>query len=437
MNSFKIFAPMLKASMGTDGKMRLHGIASSTVKDRHGDTMNPSALVDMERSANNNLTIFLNHEYKVPEDVAGHVERAFVRSHPQDPDIHDLSLDIVINDKNERAVKAWEAIDGGTQLGLSIGAMIPDGGAERDRKTGSYSINHVDLLETSLVGVPANPRSWVEYAVKSLNGGTFLEENEEFDESESEVADAVMAEKEIDSDTVETFDAETEFEGTGEEMVGIEASADGTEVELVVEEELEGAEIGEVLNAVTTTTYTTNTGNYTINPDITDATVNIKTPYADVSIDTGNRGGKPAASDGSSQEALQSAPETEDEDEAVTPNPWAAIGLSSGPTETKEVESALQLLEPTVVASLQNSSELLKAITRELIDTRKSLDEAVAERDQAIAMTEKVLSNTAEILARLSKTPAGRRAVVREASEKFAGLEAVYGEEFLTLLKKG
>jgi HK97 family phage prohead protease len=437
MNTFKIFAPMLKASMGTDGKMRLHGIASSTVKDRHGDTMNPSALVDMERSANNNLTIFLNHEYKVPEDVAGHVERAFVRSHPQDPDIHDLSLDIVINDKNERAVKAWEAIDGGTQLGLSIGAMIPDGGAERDRKTGSYSINHVDLLETSLVGVPANPRSWVEYAVKSLNGGTFLEENEEFDESESEVADAVMAEKEIDSDTVETFDAETEFEGTGEEMVGIEASADGTEVELVVEEELEGAEIGEVLNAVTTTTYTTNTGNYTINPDITDATVNIKTPYADVSIDTGNRGGKPAASDGSSQEALQSAPETEDEDEAVTPNPWAAIGLSSGPTETKEVESALQLLEPTVVASLQNSSELLKAITRELIDTRKSLDEAVAERDQAIAMTEKVLSNTAEILARLSKTPAGRRAVVREASEKFAGLEAVYGEEFLTLLKKG
>ena len=434
MNSFKIFAPMLKASMGTDGKMRLHGIASSTVKDRHGDTMNPSALVDMERSANNNLTIFLNHEYKVPEDVAGHVERAFVRPHPQDPDIHDLSLDIVINDKNERAVKAWEAIDGGTQLGLSIGAMIPEGGAERDRKTGSYQINHVDLLETSLVGVPANPRSWVEYAVKSLNGGTFLEENEEFDESEGEVADAVMAEKEVDSATVETFDTENIGEAVpdGEPMVAIEVP-EGETGTLVVEEELEGAEIGEVLNA-----YTENASNsITINPSITNATVNIKTPYADVSIDTGNRGGKPAASDGSSQEALQSAPETEDEDESEKPNPWAAIGLSSGPTETKEVESALQLLEPTVVASLHNSSELLRAITSELIDTRKSLDEAVAERDQAIAMTEKVLSNTAEILARLSQTPAGRRAVVREASEKFAGLSAVYGEDFLTLLKKG
>ena len=143
---FKIFAPMLKASMGPDGKMRLHGIASSTVKDRHGDTMNPSALADMERSANNNMTIFLNHEYRVPEDVAGSVERAIIRSHPLDASIHDLALDIIVNQSNERAVKAWEAINGGTQLGLSIGAMIPENGAVRDHKTGSYEINHVDLL---------------------------------------------------------------------------------------------------------------------------------------------------------------------------------------------------------------------------------------------------------------------------------------------------
>jgi HK97 family phage prohead protease len=208
---FKIFAPMLKTSMGTDGKMRLHGIASSTVKDRHGDTMTSSALADMEQSASANMTIFLNHSYEVPEDVAGSVERAIIRSHPQDPNIHDLALDIVINSANDRAVKAWEAINNGTQLGLSIGAMIPDGGATRDRKTGSYEINHVELLETSLVGVPANPRSWVEYAVKSLNGGTFLGEDEELDDSENEVADAVMAEKlekEVDADTVETFETE-------------------------------------------------------------------------------------------------------------------------------------------------------------------------------------------------------------------------------------
>jgi hypothetical protein len=90
-----------------------------------------------------------------------------------------------------------------------------------------------------------------------------------------------------------------------------------------------------------------------------------------VSIDTG-RGSQKAPASGSAQEALASAPENEDEDEgtpAAPANPWAAIGLSSGPTETEEVESALQILEPTVVASLRTSSDLLKAITRELITT--------------------------------------------------------------------
>jgi len=402
---FKIFAPMLKASMGPDGKMRLHGIASSTVKDRHGDTMNPSALSDMENAANNNLTIFLNHEYRVPEDVAGSVERAIIRSHPQDSSIHDLALDIIVNQSNERAVKAWEAINGGTQLGLSIGAMIPENGAVRDRKTGSYEINHVDLLETSLVGVPANPRSWVEYAVKSLNGG--ITKDESLDEMIEEVRE----------DQADLPADETPTEEPAEEMTeeAITARLDST-------------------------TVTTNSaeGTFTLTPDIADATVSVETPFANITVDTGNRGGKSTPSDGTSQEALASAPENEetDEDESLPLNPWAAIGLSGEP-EVEEVEPALQILEPTVVASLRTSSDLLKAITRELIDTKKALDDALLERDAAIEATEKVLANTAEILARLSATPVGRRATVRQATEQFESLKSVYGDDFLTLLKKG
>jgi len=401
---FKIFAPMLKASMGPDGKMRLHGIASSTVKDRHGDTMNPSALSDMERSANNNMTIFLNHEYRVPEDVAGSVERAIIRSHPQDASIHDLALDIIVNQSNERAVKAWEAINGGTQLGLSIGAMIPENGAVRDRKTGSYEINHVDLLETSLVGVPANPRSWVEYAVKSLNGGVTKNESFEEEETAEEVEDQIEADAEIPT-------------------------------EEVVEEE------AEVTASLESTTF--NGSNYTLitdistNPTITDATVNIKTPYADVSIDTGNRGGKAPAGE-PSQEALSSAPENEetDEDESLPLNPWAAIGLSGEP-EVETVESELRDMEPTVSKILLSSSAYLQSVTRELIETKAAMAEAISERDAAIAMTEKVLANTADILVRLSATPVGRRATVRQATEQFESLKSVYGDDFLTLLKKG
>ena len=409
MNTFKIFAPMLKASMGTDGKMRLHGIASSSVKDRHGDTMQPSALMDMERSANNNLTIFLNHSYDVPEDVAGHVEQALLRSHPQDPDIHDLSMDIVVNQTNPRAVKAWEAIEAGTQLGLSIGAMIPEGGAERDRKSGAYSINHVELLETSLVGVPANPRSWVEYAVKSLNAPT-----ETFNSAIGEVTWSISTD---------------DPEQTVEEVL------DGVEPEIVAEltsDEMdhhddppeEGVEPTEVEPEVA--------------PDITDATVSIEMPNGGkVHIDTGNRGTPKTPAGEASQEALLSAPETEDQDETEDLGPWAGILPVKSALIDTDVQTALQLMEPSVVASLRNSTELLKAITRELIDTKAALAERNDEYAALEEMTKAVVTQTGQILDKLSNTPVGRRAVVREVSDQFAGLKSVYSEEFLSLLKKG
>ena len=157
------------------------GVASSTIKDLHGDTMLPSALIDMERQANNNLTIFLNHEYKVPEDVAGSVEKAKITSSAQDESgapIYDLEFEkIRINKTNPRAVDSFKALKGtgrapkGVKLGLSIGARIPEGGAIRNKKTGALLIAHVDLLETSIVSIPANPRSWIQNAVKALNAG--------------------------------------------------------------------------------------------------------------------------------------------------------------------------------------------------------------------------------------------------------------------------
>jgi HK97 family phage prohead protease len=165
VKDFTIFAPLLKTSQ-SDGKRRLHGTASSTVKDRHGDVITLGAMKQMEASALG-MTIFLNHNYQVPEDVAGTVKSAVIRSHPSDPDIHDLVFDIEMNESNPRAVAAFDAIQGGTQLGLSIGARIPEGGAARDSE-GVFTIEDIELLETSLVGVPASPRSWVEYAVKSL-----------------------------------------------------------------------------------------------------------------------------------------------------------------------------------------------------------------------------------------------------------------------------
>lgn len=347
-NEFRIFTGLLKASRAADGRMRLHGVASSTTRDLHGDVMSQSAIEDMERAANKGLTIYLNHEYKVPEDVAGSVEMAKARirdvDHDGNPNV-DLDMDIVINDENPRAVQTFKAIEKGTKLGLSIGAMIPKNGAKRN-KDGSYIIDHVDLLETSLVSIPANPRSWVEYAAKSLRSRGV----------------------EIEEETV-TKDVE---------------------------------------------------------PDITDATVTVETPFANITVDTSD---SDVAGNESSQEAGSSDPETEViADETATGDDEVL-----GDTTTRSVEP-----EP-----INETLMLLNQATRDLISARASLAEAqlaktVAERerDTAFSQRDEVLAKTKEILDRVASTPLVRRATVMDAKRDFhSRFDGVYSDAILKMLE--
>jgi hypothetical protein len=86
--------------------------------------------------------------------------------------IYDLIFEKIRVDRtNERAVKSWKSMNGGTKLGMSIGAQIPEGGAVRNKKTGTLLIAHVNLLETSIVGIPANPRSWMDAVAKAYKAG--------------------------------------------------------------------------------------------------------------------------------------------------------------------------------------------------------------------------------------------------------------------------
>lgn len=160
--TFKIYSGALKA-YEADDKRRLKTVASSTIKDLAGDSMTENAINKMAESAKDRMTIFLNHSYDVPEDVFGTVEDVTVQKRGE---YFDLDFDIVLNDVNPRAMQTWEAIQKGTKLGTSIGAKILDGW--QDKSSGGYIFDDVALLEASIVGIPANPRSWVEYAVKSL-----------------------------------------------------------------------------------------------------------------------------------------------------------------------------------------------------------------------------------------------------------------------------
>src|SRR5690606_15709209 len=82
-----------------------------------------------------------------------------------------LELDVVVDQSNEKATQTIASLENGITLGVSIGAMILD----YDEKEGYEDswfppliINEVELLEASVVGIPANPLSWVEGATKAV-----------------------------------------------------------------------------------------------------------------------------------------------------------------------------------------------------------------------------------------------------------------------------
>lgn len=429
---FQIFSGILKASRSDDGRMRLHGVASSTTKDLHGDTMESSALEDMERAANNNLTIFLNHSYEVPEDVAGSVERARMATrsvdHLGNPN-YDLDFDIVVNSANPRAVKAFEAIENGTKLGLSIGALIPDGGAIRDKKSGSYLIQHVELLETSLVGIPANPRSWVEYAAKSLRaidkdavnvplGQPTLTLDGSNYRIEGSVDGLMLTNSTTTSNSI-NYPLTTTILTTGTVSTSGTAIFDGTTLtdQPPVADVLEGADVppdGTVENGYQASCPDCSddgvpcSKHKAVEPDVADAQVTI------IQIDTDN---------GSSGEPSGSAPE---EGQSTDPDgDYAAAGDDA----VTPISQVLSLLRST-------TGELVTART-EAAELRAQLSALTGERDSALEERDRVLNETREILDKVADAPLVRRAVAveaqRELHTRFAGY---FSDDLLKMLEK-
>ena len=76
MSDFKIYTNALKAFETDNGDRYVTGTTSSTIRDLHGDEMTLAALKSMEATAKQNMTIWLNHEYQVPDDLFGSVKDA-------------------------------------------------------------------------------------------------------------------------------------------------------------------------------------------------------------------------------------------------------------------------------------------------------------------------------------------------------------------------
>ncbi len=178
--------------LDADGKERhyIRGTASSTLKDLKGSVISAKAQVQMLEklrdlasrmaSENSGMTAWLSHNYLIPEDCLGAFTDASLTTRDEgDESYIDLDIECRLVDfaSNPRAEAAYKQIKDGIRHGWSIGAYFTDiEWLSDDPKSDDfyvYKVNALDLLEISLVGIPANQRAWVrdaasakEYAVK-------------------------------------------------------------------------------------------------------------------------------------------------------------------------------------------------------------------------------------------------------------------------------
>jgi phage head maturation protease len=174
----KAWTRTVKAADGTETtEMLLSGVASSSVRDRQGDTITAQCQAMMLEQLQSGigrdghaLTMFLNHEYKVPEDVLGNVnESRLTASAPAGNEDAIIDLEIVcrVTGENERAVKAWRIVNDGVSLGFSVGGRLTEYEVDEENDDGEswcppLLINGFSLWEISLCGIPANPRAYTE-----------------------------------------------------------------------------------------------------------------------------------------------------------------------------------------------------------------------------------------------------------------------------------
>lgn len=159
----------------------LGGTASSTVQDLYGDIIGPegqvkmlaklTALAEQMKGENSGLTGWLNHSYKIPEDTLGAFTGAALTTRAGDGiadekgvEYIDLDIELRVTETNPRAIAAWEQVKDGMRHGWSIGAIFTDAEWLSDDPDSpdywSLYVTDINLLEISLVGIPANQRAW-------------------------------------------------------------------------------------------------------------------------------------------------------------------------------------------------------------------------------------------------------------------------------------
>lgn len=155
-------------------------VASSTEKDLQGDTMAITALQDM-CEVPLGQSVFLNHTYFLPDSFFG--KTVVTPTIVQNSGVADLHTAYGVYVQGDAAKRTYDQIKNfGARHGVSGGFMVTQYSFEGDSEDSWFApiiIEHLIKVEDSIVGIPANVRSWVEHSIEGLFERCIREDNGE------------------------------------------------------------------------------------------------------------------------------------------------------------------------------------------------------------------------------------------------------------------
>jgi HK97 family phage prohead protease len=138
----------------------LTGFASTNDLDRHGDIIVSDVLKDGAKSLSENTTVFFNHEHR--EKPIGKILGSEFRQNGDFSGIH-VSVGI-----SKTAGEIWTLIEEEVLNKFSIGMRILDYEFKETDEDVLFYITDAEIVELSVVGLPANPNASIDGFGKML-----------------------------------------------------------------------------------------------------------------------------------------------------------------------------------------------------------------------------------------------------------------------------
>lgn len=154
-------APAVSTEVKASSEGKIEGFASTYggPPDRHSEVVLPGAFDSaLSRASIGELPVML-WAHKQEEPIGRWTSLRDAEK--------GLYVEGMLNLRTERGREAYEHIRAGDTGGLSIGFTVPDGGREYVGD-GVFHLKAIELLEISVVAIPANPSARIQ-GLKSLN----------------------------------------------------------------------------------------------------------------------------------------------------------------------------------------------------------------------------------------------------------------------------